>query len=238
MEYRGQKLFSHLQYLYLLGFSNQDIRLLQNSYRDKESGNLEEYGTLVSQLKGEYPDFDEEIFTQLVKEGSRRMGKNIKVKTFVSQMSPYVVSGKYQVGDKRFGFTQGRRLRATNDTYFIPKKIWDISTKTEPEEYEKALGYLNEFRTSMGLSIIKLEDLPGGQFALPILFNELKLTADKPDSYSTGDVIGKISEVIAAGDLIKRFLGDKVPAFGAEEVNNKEIVSELRKHIKQKIISK
>ena len=238
MEYRGKKLFSHLQYLYLLGFSNQDIRLLQNSYRDKESGNLEGYETLVSQLVGKYPDFDEEIFTQLVKEGSRRMGKNVKVKTFVSQMSPYVVAGRYQVGDKRFGFTQGRRLRATSDNYFIPKKIWDVSMKTEPEEYEKALEYLNEFRTDMGLSVIKLEDLPGGQFALPILFSELKLTADRPDSYSTGDVIGKVSEVIAAGDIIKRFLGDKVPAFGTDKVDNKEIVSELRKHIKQKISSK
>ena len=134
MEYRGQKLFSHLQYLYLLGFSSQDIRLLQNSYRNNESGKLEEYATLVSELKTKYSDFDEELFDQLVKEGSRRMGKNVKVKTFVSQMSPYVVAGKYQVGGKRFGFTQGRKLRATSDNYFIPKKIWDISVKTEPEE--------------------------------------------------------------------------------------------------------
>ena len=235
MEYRGQKLNSHLQYLYLLGFANTDINLLQESYRKKESGELEQYRTFVSELKNKFPDFNDETFEELVKEGSRRIGKNVKIKRFVSQMSPYVVAGRYQVGNKRFGFTQGRRLRATNDNYFIPKKIWDTSIKTEPEEYEKALEYLNEFRTDMNLSVIKLEDLPGGQFDLPILFNQLKVTADRPDVFSTGNIIGMVSEVIAAGNLIKRFLSEKVPAFGTEEVNNKKIVSELRKYIKQKI---
>ena len=213
------------EYLYRIGMSSSDVKLLQYAYLDYIKGDEENYTKLSQDFEQEY-NFNKALWERLVEEG-----ESDAFSRFTQKFLPYVTKKGFISSTSKFSFYPNQFKSSLPDMK-IGKLLWDSDQQPDAKEITTSMSIVNKFLERNDLETISMEDFPSGIQSAPLFIAALKDMVNYGATYSTGDLERRVKSIIDSD--IFEIVNRKVASYG-DEVNITDAISSINSEIYRKI---